>query len=331
MLPNCAYFPRQQGPVNPLKEVPLHLAIGVFDGVHVGHQTVLRHAVEAARLVQGKAGLLTFDPHPSRIVRPEQATRLLFPLADRIEATLQFGVDFVIVQPFSQAIAALSPTAFLEYLHEGLPTLKGVHIGENFRFGRDRCGDPEQLRADASRYGIAVHSLPRREDSAEAVSSSRIRRALGEGRLAEVTRCLGRPFMIKGKVVPGKQLGRTLGFPTLNIPWPAEAHPLYGVYRVEVRLGDSPESSWLPAIANFGLRPTVENASVPLLEAHVLRWPYPAAADGSAGKAIAVRLLDFIRPEMKFPSREALIGQIQNDVRREQAYLQAASAKQTRG
>lgn len=293
------------------REAALHLAMGMFDGVHRGHQVVVRAAVREAAGTKGDlSGVLTFDPHPSRILYPEKATPLLYPLQNRVDCLLELGVDRVLVQPFDGAFAAREAESFLPWLKAVLPGLCSLHVGENFRFGARRRGGIETLKETAAHLDIDVVAHSRYEDEGDAISSSRIREKVRRGEIADVNRMLGRPYCAVGPVISGQGLGRGLGFPTLNICWNPEVAPRFGVYEVAVR--EDPGKPLRAAIANFGVRPTVTNDSEPVLEVHLL--------DPESGKdpfrKVCVEFLDFLRPERAFPDRSSLQAQIAADVER---------------
>lgn len=281
----------------------------MFDGVHLGHQALIGQAAEAAHAPGHICGVLTFDPHPSRVLRPEEATRLLMPLDERIARMHSAGADFVFVKAFSRAYAATPADQFVKQLKVVLPALESLHVGENFRFGAGRDGDAALLASLASADHVRLHALPRQSLGQERISSSRIRGALSGGDISLVNAMLGAPYTVEGPVIPGKGLGRRLDYPTLNIAWCPEVLPRFGVYRVLVR---RTMGSPLPGIANYGLRPTFEQDSTPLLEVHLLAGePFPGL-----GESIRVALLEFIRPEQPFPSADALRSQIASDVER---------------
>jgi len=285
----------------------LHLAMGIFDGVHSGHQAVIGSAVTAARQQGGLSGLLTFHPHPSRILRPDEATKLLLPIELKRRLLAQTGLDFIICKPFTLDFASCTAADFLETLREQLPLLKSLHVGANFRFGKNRDGDLSFIEAYARKLGIHVLSVERLRYDGAPISSSRIRIELAEGRIDQVNALLGYRYFSEAPVVSGRQLGRQLGFPTLNLYWAPEALPRFGVYAVQVRVGDG---LLLPAVANYGLRPTVNTLETPLLEVHLLGDSCPF----SEGDVLTVEWVHFIRPERKFDSLEALKSQIANDV-----------------
>ncbi len=285
---------------------PLHLAIGVFDGVHRGHRAVVEPAIQAARTEGGLAGVLTFWPHPSALFRPEQPTRLMHDPATRARMLLTLGVDGVITQPFTPELAAVEAEAFLPWLKVQLRGLVAVYVGENFRFGRGRRGDAALLSTTGRECGVKVVSAPRVKLDGEPISSTRVRALLEAGDVAAANALLGYPYFSEGIVTPGKRLGRTIGFPTLNIPWAPPFRPRLGVYAVQVRAGE--KGAAMPGVANYGVRPTVEKTDEPRLEVHVL-----GECPVGEGDAVKVEWLSFLRPEMKFASLDELKTQIGRD------------------
>jgi len=283
----------------------LHLAIGMFDGVHLGHQSVIEAAVHSARRSGGLAGVLTFWPHPSALFRPDQPTPLLMPVAMKRMVLARLGVDLVIEQNFSAEFAAVEARDFVPLLRRHLPQLAAIYVGENWRFGRGRQGDVPVLVEEARKAGLTVFSAPRLNYNGAPISSSRIRELLAAGAIAEANELLGYSYFTEGVVERGKQLGRTIGFPTLNIAWEPEARPAYGVYAVEVALGLKKS---LRGVANYGLRPTVEQTTRPLLEVHLLE---PSSL--TYGDKLTVNWLQFQRPEAKFGGVEEMRQQIAKD------------------
>ncbi len=286
---------------------PIHLAIGMFDGVHLGHRAVIEAAVQSARLGPGVAVVLTFDPHPSVIFRPDDPTRMILDLPAKLAKLGALGVDAVVVQPFNREFAALPAEEFVPYLRRHLPRLAGLYVGENFRFGQGRRGDVAMLVAEGRKHGIAVFSAPRVSLDGEPISSTRIRARIMEGDMKGAAALLGHGYTAEGVVVHGKHLGRRLGFPTLNLGWSPDLRPHYGVYAVRVTGARS--YGWLPAVANYGLRPTVEQSIEPRLEIHLLvPCPY------GPGDPVVVEWVKFLRPEKKFSGVEELKAQIAKDV-----------------
>lgn len=285
----------------------LHLAIGVFDGVHLGHKAVVESAVFSAQRSKGVSAVLTFDPHPSRLFRPEDPTLLIMPIRSKVRALHAIGVDCVICKHFDQDFAAIPADGFLGYLKQQLPGLKSIYVGENFRFGQKRAGDVATLIASGRELGLGVFSAERIKHNGEPISSTRIRAELQAGHIAEANDLLGYNYSCSVKMVGGSQLGRKIGFPTMNLPWKPECLPRFGVYFVLFReLGSG---AWAPAVANYGIKPTVDDRpDSPILEVHALD-----TVEFQPDDEIEVEWLKFIRPEQKFESVEALKAQIEKD------------------
>lgn len=288
------------------EDVPAHLAIGMFDGVHRGHQAVIEQAVEAARSDGTKAGVLTFTPHPSRIFRPENPTRLLMPLPVKLARLGTLGVDTPIVEPFTSELGALDADQFLPLLRQHLPKLKAVYVGENFRFGKMRMGTPDKLAHWGQALGIHAVSVPSvLTGKGETVSSTRIRNQLEAGEIEMANEGLGYAYFCEQTTQTGRQLGRTLGFPTLNLVWEPELKPCFGVYCVRVM---DAQGVVRIGVANYGVRPTLNDHVPALLEVHVL-----GECPWQSGDRLCVEWLAFIRPEYKFSGLDALQQQIKLD------------------
>lgn len=287
---------------------PLHLAIGAFDGVHLGHRAVLHSAREQARRDGGIVGVMTFDPHPSRVLRPDKAVPLIFTRAQKDERLTEAGAQLIHHQNFNAQYADIEAQDFPAWLMHQFKNLRSLHIGNNFHYGKNRQGNAETLIHDAKKFGLAVDSLPPVQLEGDSVSSSRIRGALVDGNIELANRLLLRPYEAEGVLIEGQKLGRTIGYPTLNMSWAPELLPALGVYAVECV---SAEGIAEPAIANWGLRPTVEqNATAPLLESHLLKV---SGRLPSVGQQIRIRWLHRIRSEKKFASLEDLKAQISKD------------------
>ncbi len=289
-----------------LPRKPLHLAIGMFDGVHLGHRAVIDAAVQSARRAGGLAGVLTFWPHPSALFRPENPTRLMIGATLKGRLLAAAGIDVVISQRFTPDFSAIQAEEFLPYIKRFLPGLSAIYVGENWRFGQGRRGEIGMLVTEAKKHGLAIVSAQRINHNGEAISSTRIREYLENGSIEDANAILGYTYFAEGVVTPGKSLGRDLGYPTLNIPWEPELRPCYGVY--VVRVSGPKAAGKYPGVANYGLRPTVEQSDQPRLEVHVL-GPCPFAG----GDTVQVEWLKFLRPEMKFGSVPDLIAQIAKD------------------
>ncbi|CAI8354568.1 MAG: Riboflavin biosynthesis protein RibF [Opitutia bacterium UBA7350] len=288
-------------------DAPVYLAIGIFDGLHRGHRAVVDTAVRAANASGGVSGVLTFNPHPSRMFRPQQATRLILPIARKIELLHAVGVKVVIGKKFDADFASIEAADFAAYLKAALPSLKALSVGANFRYGRLRAGDATLLKASGKTLGLEVSVVERLRHAGEAISSTRIRAALKEGRIEIVNTLLGYNYGFMGEVVRGAQKGRALGFPTLNLPWEPECLPLYGVYRVRLRAKES--YKWADGIANFGVKPTMAAEGRPALEVHLLE-----ETQLDAGAQVEVEWLEFRRGEKKFETEEVLRAHIAEDV-----------------
>lgn len=287
---------------------PVHVAIGMFDGVHLGHQAVIQSAIQAAALDGGLSAVLTFQPHPSHLFRPQNPTPLIYPLPTKATALREIGVDLLLQKDFDRDFASLSADEFTGWMRSVLPRLASVSVGENFRFGKGRAGDPSVLVDRLRSHGVSVFSCERVHLNGEAISSTRIRSILPIEPIEKVNTLLGRPYRSIGEIVEGKKLGRTIGFPTMNIRVGAEILPPTGVYIARFRkLNPSPGPSY-PAVANFGFRPTVEDTKTPLLEVHSLE---DSAAD--YGDTILVEWIRMIRTERKFAGLDELKSAIAQD------------------
>jgi riboflavin kinase/FMN adenylyltransferase len=283
----------------------LHLAIGAFDGVHLGHRAVLHSAREAARTDGGIVGVLTYDPHPSKVLRPESSVPLIFTRAQKDDRLTEAGAQLIHHEKFDRAHAGIEAADFPKWLKQTFPQLKSLHVGSNFQYGRGRAGNGETLIAHGLSEGLGVKLVEAVHLGDETVSSSRIRQCLAAGELDLANAMLLRPYEAEGIIIGGRRLGRTIGFPTVNVAWEPELKPAYGVYAVEVIF----KGEALPAVANYGQRPTIESGPVaPLLEAHVLRGTPPTTGD-----TVRVRWVRRLRAEQKFADLSALQAQIAKD------------------
>ncbi len=284
---------------------PLHLAMGVFDGVHVGHQAVIARAVAAAEREGGLAGLLTFDPHPIRVIAPGKApAALLATLDHKAEIVENLGVRLFLPLRFDAEFAAMEAMEFIERL--AAAPVRTLAVGEDWRFGRNRSGDVSLLMAEAGKRGFRLEAVPPVMVDGDRVSSTRIRQAIGDGNLEAAARMLGRPYSVSGTVVPGDQLGRTLGFPTANLPTGDIQLPPAGVWAV--RVGAQDGQLW-KGVANLGTRPTV-GGTEKRLEVHLFDF-----SGNLYGRNLEVQFVKHLRPEEKFASLEALRAQIEQDAR----------------
>jgi len=283
---------------------PTYLALGSFDGVHRGHQAVLRKMVAAARAAGVRSAVLTFFPHPKHVLQELEGRYYINSLEDRIALLSGQGVDLVVAHPFNEEVRNIRAADFVDQLRDALD-MRQIW-GGNFAFGYQREGDVSFLRRLAPDKGFTVQlveSLVRWEG--RLVSSSRVRQSLSVADLSDVAGCLGRPFSLSGIVVAGDKRGRTIGFPTANLAvWDELLLPANGVYATYAWLGHKR----FMAATNVGVRPTV-NGRQRLVEAHLLDF-----SDDLYGQTIRLEFISYIRPEKKFSGLEALKVQINADV-----------------
>jgi riboflavin kinase/FMN adenylyltransferase len=287
---------------------PTAIALGNFDGIHRGHQRVIAPVVgNTENLV---ATVLTFNPHPQEFFTGTSRL-LLTPIAEKVAQLEALGVQQLVLLPFNRAIAKLTPQEFMQQILLERLQARSISVGFNFRFGCQRCGSVEDLKAMwGDRLHIVseqlMHDVCEAGDPSIRISSSAIRQALEQGEVETARALLGRSYSLVGNVVAGQQMGRQLGFPTANLQLhPQKFLPRDGVYAVRVlRLEDKP----LPAVMNIGMRPTVTGDRVRTVEVHLLNW------DGDLyNRELCVNLVKFLRPERKFESLDALKQQITID------------------
>ena len=292
---------------------PTYVAIGSFDGVHLGHQQVLRSMVASAAENGAKSAVLTFFPHPKRVLQGLQGRYYLSTVTERVQQLAELGVDLIITQPFNEQVQHTRAADYVDQLCHHL-NMKQLW-GGNFSLGYKREGDVAMLRRLGQEKGYTVQLADAMVSwRGELVSSSRVRRSLRAGDMADVAGCLGRPYHVSGPVVKGDQRGRTIGFPTANIEaWSEQMLPANGVYAVYAWLG---ERRFLAA-ANVGERPTVNGSGVSV-EAHLLDF-----AGDLYGQQIQLAFIQRLRPEHKFSSLDALKTQIALDVAEARAILSA--------
>jgi riboflavin kinase/FMN adenylyltransferase len=286
---------------------PLHLAIGVFDGLHIGHQKVIQTAIDAAEKSGGTAAVMTFDPHPICIVCPDRAPRLLASLHHKIQLLESFGIEHLLVQTFDQEFSERSADNFVDQLVAAAQPLSKICVGSDWRFGQHRQGDCDFLRAKGALHGFTVDGIePVHCDQHEVISSTRIRAAIQTRDFATAKRLLGREYTVLGKVIQGRQLGRTIGFPTANLKVFNEELPPKGVYAVEAKM---PDGTLQRGVANLGVRPTIEGTEARLLlEVHLFDF-----SQDIYDLEIEIFFRKFLREEKKFESLDALKAQIAQD------------------
>jgi riboflavin kinase/FMN adenylyltransferase len=284
------------------------LTVGNFDGLHVGHQEILRIVTERARGRGGESAVYTFEPHPRKVLRPQTAPKLLTTLEQKLERIEAAGVDVAVVERFDAEFARRSAEGFVrEVLHARMRP-EEVYVGYDFRFGHDREGSMRTLTELGPHLGFAVTIVPEVTVGGRDVNSTRIRELLAEGRVEEAGELLGRAYSVRGRVVEGDRRGRTLGFPTVNLAPENEVLPAQGVYAGRLRVLDAGGGDALAAVINVGRRPTFKEAAEVLAEAHVIDW-----SGDLYGARVELAFLHHLREERRFPDVEALRRQIEAD------------------
>ena len=284
---------------------PLALAVGVFDGIHLGHQEVIRAAQEHATQHHGTAVVVTFDPHPIQVLRPGSAPRLLCGPRHQQLILAQTGIEHLLACPFTTETAKTPAHEFIQQLVSASRPLGCISVGYTWSFGHRRAGNIHLLMEMGQSHDFAVYGVPPLKIEGAVVSSTLIREAISLGNFSTAATLLGRDYSVFGTVIEGKKLGRQLGFPTANVDVENEQLPPLGVYAVKART----DTEWLPAVANLGRRPTVVANAEPNLEVHLLDW-----SGDLYGKDLEVRFTRLLRPEMKFNSLDELKAQIARDV-----------------
>lgn len=289
------------------------IALGNFDGVHLGHRSVLATARELATALDAPLGVALFQPHPRRFFAPDARAFRLMGTSRRNRILEDLGVSQLHVLPFDASMARMTPDQFVdEVLHEGLG-LAGIITGADFRFGAGRSGSTVELESLCAERGIATRFTELTGNGADKISSTRIRKAIHDGDMAAAAELLGGAWTIDGRVRRGDQRGRTIGFPTANISLDDFVRPAYGVYAV--RVGIEGETARLPGVANVGMRPTVDGATE-LLEVHLFDF------DGDLyDQPVAIEFHAHLRAEKKFDGLDALKAQIAADARQARELL----------
>jgi len=306
------------------------VAVGVFDGVHVGHQAVLREAVAQAADLEVAATALTFDPHPEQVLRPQQAPGVLTTIPERAALIARYGIEVLLIARFDRALAGQTPEEFVRGALLERFGARCVVAGEGFRFGRAGAGDIHVLAELGRRLGFCATAVKRVTIDGETVSSTRVRELISSGDIERATTLLGHYYTIGGPVVRGNQRGRALGIPTANLcVEPTKLLPPDGVYavravrRLRARVGGPqaahrPEAA-LPAVANIGVRPTFGgSAGDRCVEAHII----DSDAQGDLyGREVTLEVVTRLRDERRFPDAEALAAQIQRDIKQAREML----------
>jgi riboflavin kinase / FMN adenylyltransferase len=299
---------------------PAVLTLGVFDGLHLGHQLIVSRVVERARAVGAVPTVVTFDPHPRAVLHPESAPPLLQTFDQKVEAFGVLGVEQAIVVRFTREFAGVSAGEFLrDVVHERLQA-KEVYLGRGFAFGRNREGDIQLLRRVSRELGFHADEVPEVRLRGQRISSSRIRELLAGGRVNLARRMLGRPYGVEGRVVRGAERGRAIGFPTANLRPDNRVIPRSGVYVTATLIG----GEWRRSVTNVGVRPTFEKEAEPSIETFVMDW-----GGDLYGDVVRVRFLHRLRDERRFSSVEELKRQIERDAARARKYFERAGVRRS--
>ena len=299
---------------------PTVLTLGVFDGLHLGHQLIMQTVVERARAVSAVPTVITFEPHPREVLHPESAPPLLQTFDQKIEALGVLGIEQTIVIHFDKQFAQIRAQDFLRDAVVDRLHAKEVYLGCGFAFGHDREGNIDLLRSVSQSLGFFADEAPEVRLRGRRVSSSRIRELLQHGRVNLARRMLGRPYGVEGRVVRGAERGATLGFPTANLHPQNRVIPRNGVYVTSALI----EGQWRRSVTNVGTRPTFESAAATSVETFVMNY-----SGDLYGDVVRVRFLHRLRDEQKFGSVDELKAQIERDVMRAKNYFKRAGVRRS--
>ena len=299
---------------------PTVVTLGVFDGLHLGHQLIVRTVVARAREAGAVPTVVTFDPHPRAVLHPESAPPLLQTFDQKIEALGVLGVEQTIVVRFTPEFARVRAEEFLRDVVGERLQAREVYLGRGFAFGHGREGNIELLRSVSRRLGFHADEVPEVRLRGRRISSSRVRALLAEGRVNLARRMLGRPYGVEGRVVRGAERGRTLGFPTANLHPQNRVIPRGGVYVTATLVG----GAWRRSVTNVGTRPTFGGDAEPSVETYVMDW-----AGDLYGDVVRVRFLHRLRDERKFASLEELRRQIDRDAARARSYFERGGVRRS--
>ena len=299
---------------------PTVLTLGVFDGLHLGHQRIMQTVVERAKTVNAVATAITFDPHPRAVLHPESAPPLLQTLDQRLANFKVLGIEQAIVVAFDREFAAQPAEDFLtNVVHDRLHA-KEVYLGKGFAFGKNRGGNIDLLRQMSENLGFFADEVDEVTLRGKRISSSKIRDLLAEGKINIARRMLGRPYGVEGVIVRGNRRGHTIGFPTANLHPHNRVIPKFGVYATATLI----DGKWRRSITNIGVRPTFENTAEPSIETYLFDF------DGDLyGDVLRVRFLHRIRDERKFSGVDELKAQIEKDTKRALNYFEHKGVQNT--
>ncbi len=293
---------------------PTVLTLGVFDGLHLGHQLIMTTVAERARAIGAVPTVITFDPHPRAVLHPESAPPLLQTFDQKIEALGILGIEQTIIIRFTQEFAQIRAEEFLRDVIGERLQAREVYLGRGFAFGHNREGNIDLLKRVSDQIGFHADEVPEVRLRGRRISSSRVREVLAQGKVNLARRMLGRPYGVEGRVMRGDERGHQLGFPTANLVPQNRVIPLRGVYITATLI----DNEWRRSVTNIGTRPTFETAGEPLVETHVMNW-----SGDLYGDVVRVRFLHRLRAEKKFDSVEQLRRQIETDIGRAHRYFES--------
>jgi riboflavin kinase/FMN adenylyltransferase len=297
---------------------PTVLTLGVFDGLHLGHQRIIQTVVQRAKTLNAISTAITFDPHPRAVLHPESAPPLLQTLDQRLAALEFLGVEQTIVIRFNRDFASIEAEDFLRDIIYDRLQAREVYLGKGFAFGKGRAGNIELLKKISAELGFFADEVPEVQLRGTRVSSSKIRELLAAGRVNQARRMLGRPYGVEGKIIRGDRRGHTIGFPTANLQPQNRVIPRTGVYVTATLIGDT----WRRSITNVGIRPTFGGDAEPSVETYIFDF------DGDLyGDVLRVRFLHRLRDEKKFSGIDELKTQIERDSRRALGYFPRGGVK----
>lgn len=294
------------------------LALGNFDGVHIGHQAILRATLKESERLGAPTAAMTFEPHPRRLFAPHLPPLKIMPFNQKVRMIEQLGIAYLFVVRFTRRFSHVTAEEFVKHILVGQLKVKHVVVGKDFVFGHNRQGNTDYLQDMGKTLGFGVTCLNLLEEDEDKFSSTMVRNLLFSGDIAGASRVLGRPYEIVGRVSRGDARGRELGFPTANISLKSLFHPALGVYAARVQVFDNAQEYWHDAVVNIGNRPTFAGEDI-RLEVHLLDH----RAD-LYGKKLRVRLLQHLREERKFSGPEALKAQVAADIAQAKTILQKA-------
>lgn len=297
---------------------PTVLTLGVFDGLHLGHQRIMRHVVERAKITNAHATAITFDPHPRAVLHPESAPPLLQTLDQRLSNFELLGIEQTIVVKFDLKFASQPAEDFLSNIIRDRLHAKEVYLGKGFAFGNNRGGNIDLLRQKSKELGFVADEVDEVQIRGQRISSSAIRKLLADGRVNLARTMLGRPYGVEGVIIRGNRRGHTIGFPTANLKPHNRVIPRFGVYATATLI----DGIWRKSITNIGVRPTFENDAEPSIESYIFGFD-----EELYGDVLRVRFLHRIRDERKFNGIDELKAQIEKDSRRARNYFSRQGVK----